>query len=64
MTSIIAGPPPLNGICSTSIPAIIANSTDAVWVKLPTPACAKAYCLGLLFASAISSFTELAGTDG
>ena len=42
MTSIIAGPPPLNGICTTSMPAIIANSTEAVCVKLPTPACAKA----------------------
>ena len=42
MTSIIAGPPPLNGICITSISAIIANSTEAVCVKLPTPACAKA----------------------
>ena len=42
MTSIIAGPPPLNGTCTTSMPAIIANRTEAVCVKLPTPACANA----------------------
>ena len=36
----------------------------AAEVKLPTPACAKCSVPGLLLASAISSFTELAGTEG
>ena len=30
ITSIIAGPPPLNGTITVSMPAIIENSTEAV----------------------------------
>ena len=38
MTSAIAGPPPLYGTCTTSIPAWIMNSAQARCCRLPTPA--------------------------
>ena len=63
-TSIMAGPPPLNGTCSMSTPASSLNSSPPRCWKLPTPA--EAYCSspGFCLASATSSLIECTGRSG
>ena len=61
---MIAGPPPLNGTCSKSTPAMSLNSSPPRCMKLPTPAEAYGTPPGFSLASATSSLTDLAGSSG
>ena len=63
-TSIIAGPPPLNGTCRNFTPVCSSNSAPPRCWKLPTPAEAQPILPGDFFASAIRSFTLFACTPG
>src|ERR1700676_1793127 len=63
-TSIMAGPPPLNGTWRRSTPAVSLNSSPPRCWKLPMPA--EAYCRspGCFLASAIRSVIERTGGEG
>jgi len=60
--STIAGPPPLYGMCVIFVPACRLNSSRARCPVPPTPE--EPPFSGFVFASAISSFTDFAGTEG
>ncbi len=62
MTDGIACEPPLNGTWSIRIPAMLVNSAPLRYRKLPEEAYDTSP--GRAFASAISSLTFFAGTDG
>src|SRR5512143_2560908 len=59
-----AGPPPLYGTWTMSIPAIDLSISPARCDELPTPAEGKLSAPGFDFASAIRSFTVFTGDDG
>ena len=61
---MIAGPPPRYGTCSMLTPVTLLNSSQYIWDALPMPADATLTLPGLLLAKAISSGTDLDGTDG
>src|SRR5262245_48538610 len=64
ITSIIDGPPPLNGTCSMSTPASSLNSSPPRCWNEPTPADAYWTSPGLDLASATSSLIEFTGRVG
>src|SRR5260221_622460 len=47
-----------------STPVIILNISPAIWSEVPLPEAAKLSLPGLLFASAMNSATDFAGTEG
>ena len=63
-TAAVEAPAPLYGTCTMSTPAMRLNSSIARWPLVPTPEVAYTRAPGFAFASAISSRTELAATDG
>ncbi len=62
--SVTAGGLPLYGMWTRLTPAIALNSSPDKCGAVPVPAEAKFNWPGRLFARAMSSFTDLAGTDG
>ena len=62
-TSISAWPLPLKGTCTTSMRAMLLNSSAVRCVELPAPEEAKVSLPGSFFASATSSATFFAGSS-
>ena len=60
----MAGPPPRNGICVMSTPAISLNSSPASCDDVPLPADAMLIFPGLALPYATSSFTDLTPSEG
>ena len=63
-TAMSAGAAPLYGTCVMLMPAIILNSSPARWPVPASPEEPKLIVPGFALASAISSFTEAAGSAG
>ena len=63
-TAATAGAPPLKGTCTTLMPAASLNSSPVRWNTVPLPEEAMVSCPGFDFASATSSLTEVACTEG
>jgi hypothetical protein len=59
-----AGPLPLYGTCTILTPVIIMNISADMWIDVPLPEDAKLILPGLLFARAMNSATDFAGTEG
>ena len=64
MRSLSAGAPPLYGTCTASMPAADLKSSTERCGVLPTPPEPKLSRPGFAFASAMSSCTDLAATEG
>ena len=64
ITSCTAGAVPLYGMFTMSTPDCILNASPAMCSDEPTEPIAKLSWPGLALASAISSFTLLAGSEG
>ena len=64
ITSVSDSGMPLNGMCTTSMPALCLNISPAKCVPLPLPAEEKLIWPGFAFASAIRSCTVLTLSDG
>src|SRR5512140_2912093 len=63
MTATIAGAAPLYGTWMILRPTIDLSTSPARWFPVPLPDDAKLICPGFDLASAMSSWTERAGTD-
>src|SRR5512136_496939 len=63
-TLSIDGPPPRNGTCTMSTPAISLNSSPPRCWNVPIPADAYSRSPGFALASVMNSLTEVTGTDG
>ncbi len=61
ITSVSAGPPPLYGMCSMSVPVIALNISPDRCSEVPCPDDAKAYLPGSFFSRRIRSCTVLTG---
>ena len=64
IASISAGPVPLYGIWAILTPAMVRNSSNAMWVELPWPAVPQSSIPGFALASASRSLTDLTGSEG
>ncbi len=64
MASVAAGPAPLKGTCSRSMPASLLNSSMARCGSPPLPDEANVILPGRCFASAMSSCSDLGGNEG
>src|SRR5688572_25156090 len=62
--SVIAGADPLYGTCDICTPVSTLNSSPDRWIEVPLPLEAKLMVPGLDLATATSSGTVFAGTDG
>ena len=62
-SACVAGAPPLNGMCTTSVPVSTLNSSPARWPALPLLPEPNASLPGLALAYAMNSFTLLTGDD-
>src|SRR5262249_35028793 len=63
-SAIIDGPPPLYGTCTIFTPVRLLKYSPARCAADPLPDEEYASCPGRALASAVSSLTVLAGTDG
>src|SRR4051812_42542746 len=64
ITAAIAGPVPLYGTCTICNPAADLKSSLARWFGVPAPPDAKLNAPGFALTTAMSSFTDCAGTEG
>jgi len=61
---MLPGAPPLYGTATIFVPVMYMKSSAAMCVLVAMPLVATLSCPGLALASAVSSFTDLAGTAG
>ena len=62
--SVTAGPPPLQGTCTMSVPVIASDSSPERWVEEPPPGEARFGLPGSALAWTISGGTVRKGADG